>query len=74
MMREDFKVTFSDSIVVNVHEHEPYEGSYNVTPSDVLQTLPTFDKYMKDIVVVQPIPSKYVNVSYDRNTKILRIR
>lgn len=39
---------------------KPYEGPYDVTPSEVLQTLQTEGFSMGQNVTVQPIPSQYI--------------
>lgn len=44
-------------------EHETYEGTYNIVPKGVTQTLYTTDKLMKENVVVEKIP--YYEVSND---------
>ena len=42
---------------------DPYEGEYNVTPTEEMQTLETNGKRMTDDVTVEPIPSSYVQPS-----------
>lgn len=41
-----------------------YDGSYDVTPSQSAQTLPTRGKLMDRDLVVQPIPSNYGLVTF----------
>lgn len=41
-----------------------YDGSYEVTPSQAAQTLPTRGKLMDVDLVVQPIPNNYGRISY----------
>lgn len=41
-----------------------YEGEYQVTPSDFLQTLDTSGKRLVQNVIVEPIPSNYGRISY----------
>lgn len=43
----------------------PYEGSYEVTPSEDTQTLPTAMRSLARDVVVNPIPSNYGRIAYD---------
>ena len=38
---------------------EPYEGSYEITPTTEAQTFETKNKRMTDDLVVNPIPSNY---------------
>lgn len=35
---------------------EPYEGSYNVIPSDISQKLLTSNKLLLDDITIEPIP------------------
>lgn len=43
-----------------VYVPELYEGPYDVTPSESVQTLPTQGFGMAQNVTVQPIPSEYI--------------
>lgn len=44
---------------------EPYEGSYEVTPSQEEQILHTKKKQLLENVVVHPIPSNYGLITYN---------
>lgn len=46
----------------------PYEGSYEVTPSDQPQTLPTEMKEMIRDLVINPIPSNYGLITWNGTT------
>ena len=43
------------------HLGYPYDGTYEVVPSDDFQLLPTMDKYLEDDILVHPI--HYAEVS-----------
>lgn len=44
---------------------EPYQGTYNITPSQERQTLPTTQKYLDHNVVIEPIPEYYGRIAYN---------
>lgn len=44
---------------------DPYDGPYNVTPSEVEQTLSTQGKSMAQNVVIAAIPSNYGRITYN---------
>ena len=46
-------------------ESEPYEGEYQVTPSQSEQVLETADKLLRENVVVAPIPYYYGLITYN---------
>ena len=46
----------------------PYTGSYEVTPSEVAQTLPTAGAGMEQDIVVNPIPSNYGLITWNGST------
>ena len=58
----------ADSVSLHVggviYSGESYEGEYNVTPSEVTQTLQTRGKRLNQNVVVEPIPQNYGRISY----------
>ena len=47
-------------VVREVVERDPYEGPYEITPTESTQTLETDGKRMTDNVTVNPIPSQYI--------------
>lgn len=44
---------------------EPYHGSYEFTPTDQEQVVPTADKVLGYDIVIHPIPSNYGQISWD---------
>lgn len=46
----------------------PYMGAYEVTPSNVTQTLPTEGLMMSREVVINPIPSNYGLITWNGST------
>ena len=48
-----------------VHVLEPYDGVYEVTPSDTEQTLTTKDLRMKNDVIIKPIPQNYGLITWN---------
>lgn len=49
---------------------EYYEGEYEITPRTEAQVLDTKDKFLKDNVVVAPIPKEYGLVTYNQDKTI----
>lgn len=43
----------------------PYSGSYEVTPGDGEQRLPTSSRILLQDVVIHPIPSNYGRITWD---------
>nr|DAD77932.1 MAG TPA: hypothetical protein [Siphoviridae sp. ctHDv29]DAG04278.1 MAG TPA: hypothetical protein [Siphoviridae sp. ctKsH2] len=43
---------------------EAYEGDYEITPSEELQTLPTANRMLARNIVVAPIPKNYGRITY----------
>lgn len=41
-----------------------YEGNYEITPSEELQTLPTANRQLARDIVVAPIPKNYGRITY----------
>lgn len=52
--------TIDASLNSTVYVPELYDGPYDVTPSELMQTLPTQGFGMAQNVTVQPIPSEYI--------------
>lgn len=44
---------------------EAYEGEYEITPSEELQTLPTANRLLARNIVVAPIPQNYGRIAYN---------
>lgn len=44
---------------------EAYEGGYEITPSEKLQTLPTANRQLARNIVVAPIPKNYGRITYN---------
>lgn len=42
-----------------------YEGNYEITPSEELQTLPTANRQLARDIVVAPIPKNYGRITYN---------
>lgn len=55
-------------VVRELVEREPYEGSYEVTPSAETQTLSTRNLRMTDNITINPIPSNYGLITWDGST------
>lgn len=56
MKIEPAKVVYQDG--------EAYEGNYEITPSEELQTLPTANRMLARNIVVAPIPQNYGRITY----------
>ena len=46
-------------------DREPYEGSYEITPSASAVTLAVAGKRMTDDLVIEPIPNNYGLITWD---------
>lgn len=57
----DFAV---DNVRVAAGSGEAYEGNYEITPSEELQTLPTANRQLARDIVVAPIPKNYGRITY----------
>lgn len=57
----DFAV---DNVRVAAGGGEAYEGGYEITPSEELQTLPTANRQLARNIVVAPIPQNYGRITY----------
>ena len=58
-------VAFSEPIVREIVGGEPYDGSYEVTPSSEEQTLSTTGKLLSRDLKVNPIPSNYGLITWN---------
>lgn len=71
-----FSASFSDGSAMSadfgevqiIHESDWYEGEYEITPSQEMQTLPTIGKTMIHDLVVKPIPSNYGLITWNGST------
>lgn len=62
-------VSFNNTVIVNGMGADPYLGSYEVTPKNYEQVLPTKYKGMKDDLKVKEIP--YFEVSNQFGTTLV---
>lgn len=53
-------VTIGSGVVKEYVDIDPYEGSYDITPTEAAQTFSTGEKRMTDDLVVEAIPDTYV--------------
>lgn len=51
--------------VIRRDESDPYDGPYEVTPSQETQTLETAGKLMGENVIINPVPSNYGRITYN---------
>lgn len=63
------RMTVEEARLVHVGG-SPYEGAYEITPSQQRQVLPTQFKTMQENLVINPIPENYGLVTYDQNKTI----
>lgn len=56
---DEFQVDFGANVA------REYTGTYEVTPTQQTQTLPTVNKVLTDNVVIKPIPSNYGLITYN---------
>ena len=61
-------VGFNPPIAKEYVERDPYEGSYNITPSADTQIIPTDGLRMTADLVVNPIPSNYGLITWNGST------
>lgn len=47
---------------------EPYDGDYEITPSEEVVTLPTTNFRMTGDLKIQPIPSNYGRIAWNGST------
>lgn len=57
-----FKVEVASGILMG---GTPYEGGYEVTPTEELQVLQTASRALAQDITVNPIPSNYGLITYD---------
>ena len=56
---------FSAPIVRDYIDREPYEGEYEITPTDEAQVLQTAGKWDRENITIKPIPSNYGRIAWD---------
>ena len=61
-------VSFGEFTAIDV---EPYDGPYEITPTEYTQTLPSEDKAMAHNVVINPIPSNYGLITWTGSNLIV---
>lgn len=49
-------------------EYPDYEGTYEITPSAEVQTLPSTDTVLHRDIVINPIPSNYGLITWNGST------
>lgn len=54
--------------IVSSTRYAPYEGEYQIVPSNTRRVLDTGGKVMVDSVVIEPIPSNYGLITWDGST------
>lgn len=58
-------VSTGTPVVKEFIERDPYEGSYEITPSQETQILATVGKRMTADLVINPIPSNYGLITWN---------
>lgn len=61
-------VGFSAPIVRDYLDRDPYEGDYEITPTDETQVLQTAGKWDRENITIKPIPSNYGRITWDGRT------
>lgn len=61
-------VGFLAPIVRDYLDREPYEGEYEITPTDETQVLQTAGKWDRENITIKPIPSNYGRITWDGHT------
>ena len=61
-------VGFSAPIVRDYLDREPYEGEYEITPTDETQVLQTAGKWDRENITIKAIPSNYGRITWDGHT------
>ncbi|MBQ9621208.1 MAG: hypothetical protein IJR41_04655 [Atopobiaceae bacterium] len=57
--------TISGTLSMRGSHAAPYQGAYEVTPSEEAQVLGTAQRLLLEDVVVNPIPSNYGKITWD---------
>ena len=50
---------------------EQYEGSYEFTPSDEVQTIEIYGKTATQNIIIKPVPKNYGTITWDGTTLIV---
>lgn len=61
-------VAFSEPVAREIVGGEPYDGSYEITPSSETQTLSTTGKLLSRDLKVKPVPSNYGLITWNGAT------
>ena len=61
-------VGFSAPIVRDYIDLDPYDGEYEITPTDEAQVLQTAGKWNRENITIKPIPSNYGRITWDGYT------
>ena len=62
---ERISVSTGNPITRDYVERDPYEGPYEITPSEEAQTIQTKNLSMTDNVTINPIPSNYGRITWN---------
>lgn len=52
-------------VVLKVSDYTMYDGPYEITPTQEMQTLPTAGELCSENIVVNPIPQNYGLITYN---------
>lgn len=58
-------VGFSAPIIRDYLDRDPYEGDYEITPTDETQVLQTAGKWDRENIIIKPIPSNYGLITWN---------
>lgn len=58
-------VGFAAPIVRDYLDRDPYEGDYEITPTDETQVLQTAGKWDRENITIKPIPSNYGLITWN---------
>lgn len=50
---------------IPIQPDDPYEGPFEFTPGDDMQTIATAEKYVDRNIVINPIPDNYGKITYN---------
>lgn len=62
---DQVNVPMSIGVAITTVEADPYDGPYEVTPTQETQVLYTENKLMQHPVTINPIPSNYGLITWD---------
>jgi hypothetical protein len=61
-------VRVGGNLIMTGSSADPYQGTYEVTPTETTQVLATSGKRLTEDIIVHPIPSNYGQISWDGST------